>query len=77
MVREVSVRIQIDAAAYISPQRFKYAGGEEAGCAVPCIDDDVQTPERIVIVVRVDLRLDDVHHAAAVSGDQVEAFCGD
>ena len=75
MVREISVRIQIDTAADISSQRFKYAGGEEAGRAVPCVDDDMQSQERMVVIVRVDLLFDDVHHAAAVSGDQVEAFC--
>ena len=60
MVREISVRIQIDAPADISPQRFEYAGGEEAGRAVPCVDDDMQSFQRMVIVGRVDLCFDDL-----------------
>ena len=83
MVREHPVGIQIARAGGISAQRLQHLGGVKAARAVAGVDHDVETCERMVIVLCVDLALDQlaqmrgvVLHIVDRGYRAVQGFCG-
>ena len=76
MIGEGPIRFQVNTAGNVCTESFQNIGREESGCAVPCVNDDMQAFQRMVIVFRVDFPADNSLHMIAVNRAHVKVFRG-